>query len=101
MKERRIEFAVEGIRWFDLKRFYYRDATACLAYLNGQDRASRYERNEDNSGDENALDGYTLTPPDAPVVATAEDMVLPIPVGEVGQNPLLAPTQAAVDYEFQ
>jgi starch-binding outer membrane protein, SusD/RagB family len=101
MKERRIEFAVEGIRWFDIKRFYYRNPTACLTYINGQDRGSRYVRNTDNSGSESAIDGYTLTAADSPITVTAEDMFVPIPVGEVGQNPLLGPTEAAVDYQFQ
>lgn len=102
MKERRVEFAVEGIRWFDIKRYYYRNPAACLAYINGQDRGSRYQRNTgENPGDENTVEGYTLTPPDAPIVATDEDMFLPIPVSEVGTNPLLAPSEPAVEYVFQ
>ncbi|MDR1682638.1 MAG: RagB/SusD family nutrient uptake outer membrane protein [Candidatus Symbiothrix sp.] len=36
--ERRKEFAFEGINWFDVKRFYYRDHQAALDYLNGMQR---------------------------------------------------------------
>jgi hypothetical protein len=99
LKERRVEFGAESMNWFDIKRFYYRDANAALEYLNGQDRAYRYNRiSGGDSSNENTMDGYELTPPSSPVVIYEQDMFLPIPSGEVGNNPLLAPEEAAVDY---
>lgn len=101
-KERRVEFGVESIRWFDIKRMYYRDPQACLNFINAQNRADRYQRKTgDNVPDQNTMEGYELVPPDSPVVFTAEDMVLPIPVGEVGENPLLGPDVAAEEYVFK
>jgi hypothetical protein len=97
-----VEFGVESIRWFDIKRMYYRDPQACLNFINAQNRADRYQRKTgDNVPDQNTMEGYELVPPDSPVVFTAEDMVLPIPVGEVGENPLLGPDVAAEEYVFK
>ncbi|MGD9929124.1 MAG: RagB/SusD family nutrient uptake outer membrane protein [Mangrovibacterium sp.] len=99
LKERRIEFGIESMNWFDIKRFYYRDPQAAIAYLNAQERAYRYTRlTGDNIPDENTMEGYELTPPSSPVVIYELDMFLPIPSGEVGDNPLLAPEEPAVDY---
>jgi ABC-type cobalt transport system substrate-binding protein len=36
--ERRKEFALEGINWFDVKRLYYRNHQAALDYLNNMQR---------------------------------------------------------------
>ncbi len=99
LKERRIEFGAESMNWFDVKRFYYRNAANAIAYLNGQERAHRYNRiTGGDASNENTMDGYELTPPTSPVVVYNQDMFLPIPSGEVGNNPLLAPDEPAVDY---
>ncbi len=42
IKERRKEFAMEGINWMDVKRVWYRDHTAGLEYLNGMERDLKY-----------------------------------------------------------
>jgi hypothetical protein len=101
LKERRVEFALEGLNWLDIKRFYYRSPQAALDYLNAQNRALRYNRvGGTNPPSENSTAGYTLNTPN-PVIATAEDMILPIPVAEIGTNPLLAPNVPAEEYIFE
>jgi len=100
LKERRVEFGFESLFWFDVRRYYYRDPQAALAYLNDQDRGHTYVRlTGDNVPDENTFEGYELTPPDAPVVVYETQMVLPIPSAETVANPLLL--EAAVEYEFK
>lgn len=99
IRERRVEFGLEAMNWFDIKRYYYRDPVAGLAYLNNQTRAYTYVRiTGDDAPDENTYEGYELTPPDAPVITYDQDMFLPIPTNEVVNNPLLAPGVDAVDY---
>lgn len=101
LKERRIEFGLESMFWFDIKRFYYRDPNAALAYLNAQEREYTYQRiTTPDPPDENTFEGYTLTPPENPIVISASQMFLPIPAAEVVANPLLGPGQAAEEYEF-
>ncbi len=100
--ERRVEFGLESINWFDVKRYFYRDKNAAMAYLNGQERAHIYQRIQgDDAPDENTIEGYELMAPDNPVVVNEAQMFLPIPAAEVVANPMLAPSEPAVDYEFQ
>ncbi len=42
IRERRKEFAFEGINWMDVKRVWYRDHTAGLKYLNDMERDKKY-----------------------------------------------------------
>ena len=104
--ERRVEFGMEGINWFDVKRRFYRDADEAVAYLNSQERGRTYQRKTDASGagvgDPNTWDGYELISPNTPVVITkAAVEKMPIPNGEITINPLLAPGVEAVEYNFQ
>ncbi len=98
LTERRVEFAVEGINWLDVKRFYYRNSGAAVDYLNSQDRAITLELIA--GGDENTPSDYELIEPDSPVVVSQQDMFLPIPVTEVINNPNLAPGVESVPYEL-
>ncbi len=101
LTERRIEFAMESNFWFDLKRFYYRDANAALAYINGQKREYTYQRlTTPNAPDENTFEGYNLIPPPSQITMTATQINLPIPAAEVVTNPKLAPGAPAEDYQF-
>lgn len=101
LKERRIEFALEGINWFDIKRFYYRDPAGALAYLNAMERETTYYRdNSPNAADENSISGYILNPPTNPITINAFNMWLPVPAAEVVANPLLGPDAPAEDYNF-
>lgn len=101
LHERRVEFCMESIFWFDLKRFFYRDANSALAYLSGQEREYTYYRdNNPGAADENTVAGYILqTQP--PINVSAAQMTLPIPAAEVAANAKLAPGAPAVEYEFK
>lgn len=102
LQERRVEFCMESLFWFDLKRYYYRDPAAALAYLNAQQREYTYYRDPSSgAADENTVAGYILQPPPGPIAVNAADMVLPIPAAEVNVNPLLGPGQPAEEYKFQ
>lgn len=101
IKERRVEFGLEGINWFDIKRFFYRDPSGAVNYVNSMDRESVYNRdNGPNAADENTVEGYILTPPTNPISINASHFQLPIPSAEVVANPLLGPDEPAVDYDF-
>lgn len=104
--ERRVEFGMEGINWFDVKRRFYRDQNEAVAYLNKQERALTFQRKTASGGttvgDENSWEGYELEAPSTPVVVTpAAVEKLPIPNGEITINPLLAPGVEAVEYNFE
>jgi hypothetical protein len=100
LKERRVEFGLESLFWFDVKRFFYRDPQGAVSYLNNQKRGYTYQRRTgDNLPDENTWEAYELIPPDAPVVVHESKMWLPIPAAEVVSNPLLL--EPAVEYEFK
>jgi len=102
LKERRVEFGMESMFWFDIKRFFYRDANGAVAYLNAQDREITYTRiTTPNAPDENTYAGYQQIPPASPVTVSAAQMFLPVPGPEVTANPLLAPGAAAEEYRFQ
>ncbi|MCB0534319.1 MAG: RagB/SusD family nutrient uptake outer membrane protein [Lewinellaceae bacterium] len=100
LHERRVEFCMESLFWFDLKRYFYRDTNGALAFLNGQERENTYYRDQSpNAADENTVAGYILqTQP--PLTITAAQMTLPIPAAEVVANPKLAPGVPAEEYPF-
>lgn len=110
--ERRIEFALEGLSWLDVKRRYYRNAEEALNYLNNQGRTNRYFRINTNDNLEKDPAGYELVAAgqtsangnqntDPIVVFTAAKMQLPIPGSEVVSNPLLRAEVEAVEYVFE
>ncbi len=100
LHERRVEFCMESLFWLDLKRFYYRDKTSALAYLNAQERDYTFYRDPaPNAADENSVAGYILQML-PPVVVTDAQMALPIPAAEVAANPKLAPGAPAEEYSF-
>lgn len=102
LNERRVEFALEGINWFDIKRYYYRDPAAAVSYLNSMERETVYQRdNGPDAADENTLEGYIPMPPSNPITIQEAQMWLPIPSAEVVANPLLAPEEPAVEYDFE
>lgn len=100
LHERRVEFCMESLFWFDLKRYFYRDPNGALAFINGQERENTYYRDQSpNAADENTVAGYILqTQP--PLSVTAAQMTMPIPAAEVVANPKLAPGVPAEEYPF-
>ncbi len=101
LKERRVEFCMESNFWFDVKRYYYRDPSAALAWLNGQQREITFYRDDSpGAADENTVDGYILQPPPSPILITNSHMQMPIPAAEVNVNSKLAPDVPAEEYDF-
>ena len=101
LKERRVEFGLEGMSWFDIKRYHYRDLSGVLTYLNEMQREARYERNWDpGAPDENTIEGYNLIFPPNPIVITESELWLPVPAADVVANPKLGPNEPAEAYEF-
>ncbi|MEJ0032095.1 MAG: RagB/SusD family nutrient uptake outer membrane protein [Bacteroidota bacterium] len=103
--ERRVEFGMEGMNFFDVKRRFYREGHTIGSWflINGELRNYKYQL-IDNSADDierNTMAAYELVAPTTPVVPTVEKMFLPIPATDVISNPLLAPTEEAVDYVLQ
>ncbi|MDR1341783.1 MAG: RagB/SusD family nutrient uptake outer membrane protein [Prevotellaceae bacterium] len=59
LHERRCEFALEGVSWFDVKRYYYRYGSEAVTYLNSMHRDHTWVLN----------DGRTLDPETGAVVS--------------------------------
>jgi len=126
--ERRVELALEGLTWLDVKRRYYRNSADAMSYLNSQARTARYYKILNNNSQENdpaayelvyvsgdpgmpfplpsgSYDGVGSRPENEnndPVVQfTSGRMRMPIPANEVVSNPLLAPEVPAEEYVFE
>jgi hypothetical protein len=99
MNERRVEFGMEGIAWYDVKRRYYRSESEAISYLNSQNRAVTFEQIEGWQGNRNTYDAYVLEDPTSPVTVTGNSFKLPIPGDEAAINPAFA--LEPVDYEFE
>lgn len=103
--ERRVEFGMEGINWFDVKRRFYRDGNSIGQWFldNSVLRGYTYQLINGSADDaaRNMVESYEYNIPVTPVVPTLEKMFLPIPNQEVTANPMLAPTEEAVDYVFE
>lgn len=101
--ERRMEFGLECMYWFDLKRYYYRSPDPMINMMSSQRRDFTYQRDQSNTAaDENSIDGYVLVESSAggTVPFRPENIDLPIPAAEQLANPLFAPDEPAVDYDF-
>jgi hypothetical protein len=101
MHERRYEFGMEGIRWFDIKRMFYRDPVAAVALLNAQDRENKYQLISGTPvADQDAYAAYEIVEPTTRLVIFA-NMVerLPIPQEAITMNPLLE--GEPVEYIFE
>lgn len=102
--ERRMEFALESMYWFDLKRYYYRSPANMVQMMSAQKRDFFYFRDNSNTAaDENTVEGYIMT--ESSVGGTIpfreENINLPVPAAEQLANPLLAPEEPAVEYDFK
>lgn len=111
--ERRVELALEGLSWLDVKRRYYRNASEAIAYLNGQQRTDRYFRILEETTQENDPAGYELVPAgeqgsipredntnEDPVVTFNQNkMVMPLPGPEVVVNDRLR--EEPIEYVFE
>ncbi len=95
--ERRVEFCLESMFWFDVKRYFYRDPSGAMDYLNAQEREYTYSEIT-GSDDPNSWDSYELDSTENSYTIHESQMFLPIPAAEVLVNPKLA--EDAVEYEF-
>jgi starch-binding outer membrane protein, SusD/RagB family len=84
LKERRVEFAFEGDYWFDIQRQGYTKAAAIIA---AQERGTI---------DYNAPGGTGVNSVHTTLALPYKQLFLPIPAGEVSQNPKL--NEPAVHY---
>ena len=99
--EFRMEFAFEGLYWFQLLRRSYSHQQEVVNYLNNQNRNASYFDNETKTY--KLSDSYVAPGPDVDV-ATAADLVLPMADADQTKDPLLKPDTngnvQTVPYEF-
>ena len=103
LKERRVEFGMESMYWYDIKRFFYRDQTAAVDMLSNQKREYVFDRDQSSTAaDENTKAGYVLRIAGNNGVVPFNPAIInvPIPASEVVLDPMLAPDVPAVDYNF-
>jgi hypothetical protein len=119
IKERRVEFALESINFFDIKRMSYRNADAAVAYLNGMERWKQYVANAEYTVEERNAAGmyhggfdpktpdedpagkgtpYYLNPDASPITITAGQLVLSLTNETIAKTPRIQETP--VDYAF-
>lgn len=91
--ERRIEFAYEGLYWYDLLRRSYYQQQEVVNYLNAQERNAGYEYDEaEPCRYAKTSDGTGVS------TATSAHLTLPLSDVDLGRNPMLM--QDPVPYEF-
>lgn len=102
LKERRMEFALESLYWFDIKRAFYRDPVAVTQMLSNQKRDYVFYRDQSSgAADEKTKEGYIMNiNGTGKITFRPENINLPIPESEVVDNDLLAPGAPAVEYKF-
>jgi hypothetical protein len=93
--ERRMEFAFEGLYWYDLVNRAYYQQQEVVNYLNNQDRNRSYKYNSDTGAyeaSENAGTGVAT--------ATTSSMLLPYPDADQNKNKYLKTSATPVAYAF-
>lgn len=86
--EYRVELAFEGLYWYFLLRRGYYEQTEVVNYVNNQYRNARYYDSSSSTHEYKLDDSYSLPGPSVSV-ATARNLVLPIPDTDATKNPLL------------
>ncbi|GHV58074.1 membrane protein [Bacteroidia bacterium] len=88
-KQRRLELALEGDRWYDYVRWHYYEPEKAIAELKGQLRSRYYGlQNYYETGTFNANDTYYDKQPTIPNVMDAS-FTLPFPITDLTKNPNL------------
>ncbi len=119
IKERRVEFALESVNFFDVKRMSYRDMSKALSYLNGMKRERQYVSNASYTWQERNASGayhggftpinpsadpsgkgtiFFINEDAASITITEKNLVLPVPAETITKTPSI--TQEPVDYPF-
>lgn len=103
--ERRVEFGMEGINWFDIKRRFYREGYQVPQSLlaNAAGRARVYALIDQGADDleRNTREAYQFQENITEVTPTLGKMYLPVPNQDIVANPLLAPTAESIEYVFE
>ena len=106
-KERRLEFAGEGDRWYDFVRRAYYDVNSCIAEIKSQYRNAIWNCNslyktyyESGTWDLKAADVTYDSSTDAPNV-TAASFTLPFPTEDVALNPNVASSAPSVHVDVR
>jgi hypothetical protein len=108
-KERRLEFAGEGDRWYDFVRRSYYDVDACIAEIKAQKRNALwgcdavYKRYyESNVWSYNETGGEMQYDTDTPAPnVTANSFQLPFPTEDVALNPNLGSNAAPIHVDVR
>jgi hypothetical protein len=116
IKERRTEFALESINFFDIKRMMYRNSSDAVNYLLNMQRHRQYVANlTDFTKQEHNVSGayhggsamgnieneesmFYINSDISPLFFTAANLILPIPDETIAKTPHI--NEAPVDYNF-
>ncbi len=96
--ERRVEFAFEGLYWYDLVRRSYYEEQEVINYCNSQHRNASYFESSTNTYE--LSDSWTYPGPSVSI-ATAINMTLPMDDTDQTKNPELKPTSSDVSHRRQ
>ncbi|MCD8305335.1 MAG: RagB/SusD family nutrient uptake outer membrane protein [Prevotella sp.] len=96
--ERRVEFAFEGLYWYDCVRRAYYQQQEVINYMNNQYRNASYDISDDtneNTSLENVVyeisENYTDAASASVATATASSLTLPMSAADQAKNPYLLP----------
>ncbi len=92
--ERRMEFAFEGLYWYDLLRRSYYQQQEVINYVNNQNRNASYYSPSTHAYE---LSENYVAPGDGVAIATALNLTLPMADADQTKNPYLKPTRADAD----
>ena len=95
IKERRVEFCMEYVNWYDMINWYKWKPEKMLKYFNSQKRGYRATVTKDVQGN---LVFSDWQEPASEIVVTADKIMFPYPEADVIQNPYLK--QEPVSYNF-
>lgn len=100
--ERRVEFAFEGLYWYDLVRRSYYQQQEIINYMNKQQRNASYDY-EESTGVYEISEDY-VEPGTGVATATVNSLKLPVSDTDQSKNPYLKPDASGklntVSYEF-
>lgn len=96
LKERFIEFAMEGMAWYDLVSLHYWNPEKAYAILNSQDRGLFFTEPDQFPNPTNWTFTKTEWHTERTINANSGNFLLPIPSAELSQAPNL--TKPPVDY---
>lgn len=97
IRERRCEFGMEYVNWYEMTTWYKWKPDYMLHYFNDQKRGVRAHVERDSKG-RRVITEEVIAQPDFDIVVNKDNVFFPYPEADVLQNPLLR--EAPVAYEF-